>query len=347
MPLIILDHEPNFLKRKLQALDFHNLITIRNAETVRWKEFDLTCFAPFSKHIFHKATVGNLIDSALAVSSNGYVALNTNDNTPTVDWAVRLREMFGRIDLAMLNYNAAGPYPSCFDNLTRQEKVREHHRILKRNFDHLVSCLNAMKPKAFLPFAGAYVLGGKERYKNEYLGTTTWDECADYVRKYGEFTNVIVLREGDEYSFETGRSNRTYVRIDVNDMSRFIEEDLKNVTYPYEADPWPVEGELLASLEEAASKMMERMNRYGIDAKKSVYLHLFGNCYKIYPRFAAAKGQLEGDRLECRLDERLLARILVHQSSWNNAQIGAHVNFYRVPNRYEPDLHTGLQFLHP
>ena len=72
-----------------------------------------------------------------------------------------------------------------------------------------------MRPKAFLPFAGAYVLGGKERYKNEFLGTATWDECADYVRKNAAFTNVIVLREGDEYSFETDRSNRTYVQIDV------------------------------------------------------------------------------------------------------------------------------------
>ena len=65
MPLIKLDHEPNFLKRKLQALDLHNLITIRDAETVRWKKFDLTCFAPFSKHMFHKAMVGNLIPTVI------------------------------------------------------------------------------------------------------------------------------------------------------------------------------------------------------------------------------------------------------------------------------------------
>ena len=33
----------------------------------------------------------------------------------------------------MLNYNAAGPYPSCFDNLDNAEKLKEHRRILKRN----------------------------------------------------------------------------------------------------------------------------------------------------------------------------------------------------------------------
>ena len=202
---------------------------IENSQTVKWNEFKLTCFAPFSKHAFHKAVVGNLIDSALAVSSGGYVAFNANDNTPTADWAARLRGTFGRIDLAMLNYNAAGPYPSCFDNLTKQEKINEHHRILKRNFDHLVRCLDIMRPKAFLPFAGAYVLGGKERYKNEYLGTTTWDECADYVRRNTEHIDVITLREGDEYSLVTGHSSRTYAPIDVTDMKRFIREDLRDV----------------------------------------------------------------------------------------------------------------------
>ena len=346
MPLIVLNHEPNFLEKKLRALGFRNFIAIRNEETIKWNEFELTCFSPFSSHVFHEAEVGNLIDSAIAVSDGGHVALNTNDNTPTTAWAERLREMFGRIDLVMLNYNAAGPYPSCFDNLTRQKKISEHHRILKRNFRHLVACLNAMRPKAFLPFAGAYVLGGKERHKNEYLGTTTWDECAAYVRSHIKNIDVVTLRERDEYSFEAGCSDRAYVPIDVKHMKRFIKEDLGNVAYPYESDMWPPEEELLASLKAAAGKMRERMNRYGIHPKKTVYLYVFGCCYQIFPQFSHVRGKLTGNRLECRLDERLLARILDRRSSWNNAEIGAHINFYRTPNDYEPDLHTGLQFLH-
>ena len=69
------------------------------------------------------------------------------------------------------------PYPSCFDNFSDDEKLREHLPVLMRNFDHVVSLLETLQPKAFLPFAGAYVLGGKQHFKNAYLGTTTWDEC--------------------------------------------------------------------------------------------------------------------------------------------------------------------------
>ena len=35
-------------------------------------------------------------------------------------------------DLALLGYNAAGPYPSCFENLSENERKDEHHRILKK-----------------------------------------------------------------------------------------------------------------------------------------------------------------------------------------------------------------------
>ena len=34
-----------------------------------------------------------------------------------------------------------------------------------------------------MPFAGSYIIGGKNYKKNKYLGTTTWDECADYLKK--------------------------------------------------------------------------------------------------------------------------------------------------------------------
>ena len=88
------------------------------------------------------------------------------------------------------------------------------------------------------------------------------------------------------------------------------------------------------------------MKKYGIKAKKTVYIEVFGNWYKVYPEFSIVQELPHGDRLECRLDERLLWRILWRKAGWNNAEIGAHINFVRVPNYYEPDLHTGLQFLH-
>ena len=44
----------------------------------------------------------------------------------------------------------------------KMKKKTEHNRILKRNFDHLCTTIPLLKPKSVIPFAGAYVIGGKK-----------------------------------------------------------------------------------------------------------------------------------------------------------------------------------------
>ena len=305
-------------------------------------------FSPFAKHNFHDATVGNLIDSALLISCDGVSAINTNDNTPTIESASMLREKYGPISLAMLNYNAAGPYPSCFDNLTEAEKFSENNRILERNFNHVINVIEAMKPKYMLPFAGAYVLGGDLHFKNKYLGTTTWDECAKYLTtKNIEPTKVVLLRENDTLNIEGGTADRIYEPINIEEMKRYIEEDLSKIKYPHQLELTPNKKMLVVDIEKAAQSMKERMVRFGISSTFRVILNVFAERYQIYPVFKHLRSDEEvGDKLECKLDERLLRNIIDKKSHWNNAEIGGHVSINRSPNKYEPDLHTGLQFFH-
>lgn len=346
--IIIMDHEPNFLLKKLISLGYQNLIKIKDGETVVFKEFKLTMFAPFAKHNFHDSVIGNLIDSAILVSCDGVSALNANDNTPTVESAEMIRTRYGPIALAMLNYNAAGPYPSCFDNLTETEKNSEHHRILERNFNHVKALLQVMKPNFILPFAGAYVLGGDLYHKNKYLGTTTWDNCGNWLTNNNiDPTKVVLLRENDTLNIETGVTDKIYIPIDVNDMENYIDQVLSKIRYPYQLEPMPEKDKLIFDIEKAATAMLERMNRFGIVSKFKVILNVFSSRYQIYPAFKLlTKSEEVCGMLECRLDERLLRNILDRKSHWNNAEIGAHISMYRSPNNYEPDLHTGLQFFH-
>jgi len=347
-PLIVLDHGPNFLIKKLTALGYTNLIKIKNEETITYREFELTLFAPFAKHNFHEATVGNLLDSALLISCDGVSALNANDNTPSIESAEMLKSKYGPITLAMLNYNAAGPYPSCFDNLSEAKKLTENVRLLERNFTHVKNFLAAMKPRFMLPFAGAYVLGGDLHFKNKYLGTTTWDECANWLNKNNVHpAKVVLLRENDTLNVENGVANKKYEPINVLEMKRYIEDELSLIKYPHQLEPLPNKNKIVSDIEKAALGMKERMARYGIASTFSVILNVFTERYQIYPTFKhLLKDEEVGDKLECKVDERLLRNILDRKSHWNNAEIGAHVSFNRSPNKYEPDLHTGLQFFH-
>ena len=234
--IIILDEGPNFLKKNLINRGFKNLIEIKNDETKIFKEFELTIYKPFTKHIFEESLIGNLIDSALVLKNDNTTAINFNDNTPNEKACIFLKNRFKKIDLAMLNYNAAGPYPSCFDNLTDEEKKEEHQRILKRNFDHLCKIIPILKPISVLPFAGSYIIGGKNYYKNEYLGTTTWDVCADYLKKNLKYeSKIISLRENQTYDIFNKKQLNEYERINLEDMKKHIEQ-IKKHKYDYEND---------------------------------------------------------------------------------------------------------------
>jgi UDP-MurNAc hydroxylase len=346
IPIITLDNQYNFLPRKLESLGFHNLILIRDGEHAVFREFKLQCFAPFAKDAFHDAAIGNIIDSALVVECDELRALNANDNTPTVEAAQRIRED-GPVDFAMLNYNAAGPYPSCFNNLSDDEKAREHRRILRRNFDHVLKVIAYLQPSCVLPFAGAYAIGGKESHKNRYLGTTTWDECAEFLRTNlpaTTNTRIITLRENDVLNIRTCTANRPYVPINIAETQSYLEGSLSHLPYPYESDIHPDPQVLLNDVQEAAVRMRERWVRFGIQPKTAVFISTPSGEQCIYK---GATPRKEGDcRLICSMDSRLLRRILDRTAHWNNAEIGCHINFHRDPNVFEPDLHVGLAFFH-
>ncbi len=340
IPIIILNEGPNFLKKNLIRKGYSNLVEIKDNESVTFKEFKITMFKPFVGHIFEESLLGNLIDSAIVLQDDLSTCVNFNDNTPDLNSCVKLNKKFPNIDLAMLNYNAAGPYPSCFDNLSENEKKSENKRILKRNFDHLCNIIPFLKPKAILPFAGSYILAGKNNFKNQYLGTTTWDECADYLMENLKTnTYVLCLREGDIFNLERMKSNKEYKRIDTQEMDTYIKK-IKNVKYVYEEDCEPNLDILRQDIFDAKSKLSERLKNFKLNIKSKVYLKFENELIKILDGSDSSK------KLICSMDNRLLRRILDKKSHWNNAEIGAHINFFRKPNKMDPDAHTSLSFFH-
>ena len=344
IPIIILDHGLNFLQKNLVKSGYKNLIKIKDKETVKFKDFELTLFAPFAKNVFFEdnSKIGNLIDSAIVFQSDNQSIFNANDNTPSNYNSKELKSLFGTFDLAMLNYNSAGPYPSCFSNLTEEEKYLEHKNNLMRNIDFLHSNLEILMPKYFLPFAGAYVLGGKNNHKNKYLGTTTWDNCIKMLKNKEKIKNTryVALREQDIFDLDTGTSNKKYIPIDNNKVENYITNVLSKIKYPYEQDSIPNIEKIIQDLELSKLKMQERFSRLKLVPDMDAFIKVEDKNIKVI----SAKNPK--GRMECSLDLRLLRRILDRKSHWNNAEIGCHIEINRTPNHYSPDMHIALQFLH-
>ena len=346
IPIIALEHGHNFLRKKLLELGYNNLVLIKDGETVAFKEFTITLFAPFTRNNFHEAEVGNLIDSAMVIECSGMKAFNANDNTPTPETCTSLKQRFGTIDLAMINYNAAGPYPGSFANLSDSEKRSEHDRILDRNIAYMHNLVETLAPRMVLPFAGAYILGGHLSRLNDYLGTTTWDVCAQKLNEIGlSTTKVVRLREHDVLNIESGESSPEYVPLSPEHLKQYTQQ-VSGDKYPHELDNMPNSAQIIADLETASDRMRQRMARAGISSDRTVTIDVDSKPIQIHPTFSTNTDLNATPRLACSLDPRLLRRILDRVSHWNNAEIGCHVEFNRVPNEYQPDLHTALQFLH-
>jgi UDP-MurNAc hydroxylase len=340
IPIFILDQPPNFLQKVLIKNGYNNLVKIKDDQTIKFNEFLLTLYKPFTKHVFEESLIGNLIDSALVINDENVIAINFNDNTPDINACQKLIGKFKKIDLVMLNYNAAGPYPSCFDNLTKNQKIKEHKRILKRNFDHLCSIIPILKPKAVLPFAGSYIIGGKNYMKNNYLGTTTWDDCAEYLKNNLKFdTNVMCLRELNIFDIKNQSVNEKYEKINIDHMKEYISK-IKDRKYDYEFDIIPDIKLLKKDIKQAQTKFEERIKKFDVDIRSNIYINLNGELISIFV------SKNKDNKLVCSMDARLLRRILDKKTHWNNAEIGTHITFNRTPNKMDPDAHTSLSFFH-
>ena len=345
-PMIVLDHGMNFLHKNLIAMGYTNLIKIKNYETLPFKDFKLSLFAPFAGHNFFEENtkIGNLIDSGIVYEADNQSIFNANDNNPNPESCRELKKRFGTFDLSLMNYNAAGPYPSCFNNLNDEEKVAEHSNNLQRNADYLHENLKILNSKYFLPFAGAYVLGGKLAYKNKYLGTMSWDTCIEMLNNKENIqgTEYIALNEGTTFDLDSGEPDCQYQLIDENEIEAYIESTLSKLKYPYELDEMPDKLKLEEDINKAALAMNERLDRINLIPDMRVFLEV-GE--KEIPIIKVSDSLSKGS-LKCTIDLRLLRRILDRSSHWNNAEIGCHIEFIREPNYFSPDMHTALQFFH-
>lgn len=197
IPILILDIGNNFLRKKVDALGFTNVYTMKDKETRKIGSFNITMYGPFIGHLFHPTEIGNLLDSGIIIDGDGKKVANLNDNAPTESAAKMLFERHGAMDLGQFVDSCAGSYPACFTNLTHEEKLSERDRILKRHLDLMIKCAKIMQCKTMQPFAGHYQLQGPLAELNQYLAVYEPHEVAEIYKKAG--IEPLLLYEGDEY----------------------------------------------------------------------------------------------------------------------------------------------------
>jgi UDP-MurNAc hydroxylase len=286
------------------------------------------------------------IDSALVIKDPDYVLVNMNDCAFDAQQVTKILEFSGKTpDFACLPYSGAGPYPQAYrfelaaDQLIAANQKKQQFFAL---FERFLVALNA---KRAMPFAGLYYLGGSRRWMNSLRGIP---DVLEVSKGFGD--RVIVLEEADgQLDLRTGEI--LHARTEPYDpglrddfLSRY-----DSVEYPYKLVTRTSEAVIIPKLRAAHIKACERIDNsppswicFKSPGRRFMCVHcddpggvtLYDSVESLWPRE------------EIYLDERLLDGLLERRFHWNNAHIGSHFEFSRVPEEFDGRVYNLLNFLY-
>jgi UDP-MurNAc hydroxylase len=353
---IVPDYFGKLIERKLRAFGFRNVLSLKaNASAQLEPGLKVDLFPQFKNNLFHEAAFGNLIDSALCVQWDGRTILNCNDNYLTPEWAHKLRAAYPRIDLLLAPHSASGPYPANFRNLSREEKEKEARRLQTQYVSYWSEMVQILEPRVAVPCAAEYVVVGNLSEKNPYIGLAEASAAVrDLVGRQGGESPVrpVELDCGTILDLDSGRLEGLPVRReDQAERAAFISSH-RDIPFDYHWEDSFGDVDFDALTRSARASLWKKQQRLGWISDYNVYLTIDET-----PRYGFSLARegvdlLEGagferrePYLECFLPRQLFYQILSRRAHWNNAEGGLHIDFFRRPNTYVPEVFTMLSFL--
>jgi UDP-MurNAc hydroxylase len=366
-PVLIHNFEEKFLKRNLESLGYEVIelthgspYALPGGGSVRIFAADdcnpelcgkwIGCAPLESKFKFTQ------IDSLCVMTDGKKVILNTNDCPFGLARTVidKILQIYPRIDLLLVGYAGAGPYPQCFAFPDDAVKVSAANRKRDQFIRQAVEYINYINPVAYMPFAGTYVLGGRLASLNEMRGVPSLSEAIKQIEAgLDQKGRGFLLNAGGIYDLVTGSIDAPYREQDVEARRAYITATTA-APYDYDNDP-EVDDELLLQLARLAHlRFQKKAAEINFVTDTSIVI---GDgekfCFSFGPEAAPKRISPEAiekfDRfVEINVDRRLLNRLLngPSRAHWNNAEIGSHLKIRRRPDVFERALYYCLSSFH-
>jgi len=352
------DHyDPSFLKRYLRKYPEVKIIISPFKSNMLSKRMDID---QIPHEIVSESFVGGTrlslipnerewfdVDSALILQHGGHSVVNMNDNFFTQSQINRINEIAPSVQIALLPYTGAGPYPHTYYDIgsTLIEKAS-----MKRQqfFDRYLRLRDALKPEATIPFAGKYYLGGHLHSLNPYRGVS------DAVEVNGFDPTAMVLQDGGNAWVDTKSLQPSAVRNELYDL-----KDLEMFTSSLSKKPMHYEifFENLNILDIPFEEMLTVAYKNAI--QKFTYQEDYWFCLKLHEGWFMMNCntnnpacRIEKDspqvvpRSEIYIDLRYLYGLLDGTYHWANAEVGSQFMTRRYPDVYIEEVQNYLNFLH-
>lgn len=311
------------------------------------------CFKDTKLTIFPQSNTGHDIDSALLVSYKGIGALNLNDCGWEDKQVNDIRSVINsdNLDLRFMacSYTAAGPYPQTYYDVSGDlmEIADKHSKLYIQRYLQFSKEYSA---PIELPFAGAYLLGGKNAVLNKYRAVIDPIEIKHHA------PNAVVLKEGNgEVDLVTlSAKNERFDYYGEDELDERIAE-ISGAKYDYETEikipakdiNWP--RIVPAAYKKALAKSNLDYDYYFafkvMDKDKVIYqFDLNANSVMPSLNFGAFNYEKHEQYSEIIIDYRYLFGLITTIYHWNNAEVGSQF-FTRRNGEYDADAQGFLTFL--
>lgn len=351
--IIIMDRQPNFVANFLKSHGFNfskvHLIPPRKGMWIAEDLFvDMIEADPENEMAY-------IIDSSIVIQWGGQTIFNANDCQPHPSGIDYLCSTYPDLDLALLPYSGGSGYPSCYLNLSEDEKLREKKRILASRVSGFISNAKRIPSKYVMPFADQYVVAGSRTHLNRLVshGPNPGIVCEAAIDA-GLRDRLLLLNSGQEFDLKTGIKNPSdeYKAYSEDDRERYIAESLRDKLYDHEKLTFSPS----VPVERLVVYARERL--WGIQNKRKTFPNL-----RFVLDFSESRRKFEIDLTKSEVQEvayqhtveepylrivgtdTLMAMLLIGHVSWNIADAALFLDYERRPNIYDPSIYVLLNFL--
>ena len=365
IPVLIHRYEVKFLKFNLEKLGF-KVIELTNDEPYTLiNDFHINIIAAdycnpelcskfFGCGIVEAKYGSTQIDSLAVFSDGTKTILNVNDCPYELAKTAlfNVKERYGHIDLALVGYAGAGPFPQCFE-LSDKIKIEKAESKQKHFIDQGIKYIQAINPEYFMPFAGTYVLGGRLAEFNAYRGVPEIEAALNLMSNHVN-AHGILLNTYCTFDLYNPGDLEVYEPICVNAKNYYIKHVLSKKPLDYELHQPPNLALLLNLIPPAFERFLKKRKEIQFSSETFIVIWLNDllkvqfQCNSDSYTFSSNGDPLPERFVSYKVDSRLLYEILKgpRYAHWNNAEIGSHIQFVREPNIFERGLYHSMNFFH-
>lgn len=351
--IILMDRTPNLVERflKLNEFNFKKIHLVSPYTPTKIAPdliVDILTADPAHEYNYY-------VDSALVLKWNDFTLYNANDCAPYKFSLEYLNKNYPSLDLAMVPYAGGSGYPSCYMNLTNEEKRTEAKKIEKRCIDRFIDVFEVLKPKKIMPFADQYVIGGSRYQLNEFLSHPVGPGAVyTPMKERGHEDKLLMLNADQAFDFATGMKfpDEKFAFPTLQDKNDYIKKNLSDKKYEHES----FELNAIVPIDRLFKYARERM---WYEQKKQDYFPQYTYYFLVNDKKRIFKINLAVENVEeISLDEKkdekyllfscsfnLFIYMLMGHISWNTADAGVLIDYERVPNVYDPKIAAFVNFL--